>query len=115
MTETQDTDVLYKGLPQHFGQIVTYLSSGLELMKSVGSSERLSLLFMIKGMVWHFMSDAHKVTTALILMLPLLCCRGVSLQSINMVKIPILHSPSLFTMVLGRRGRHTFSLNDLKT
>ncbi len=39
MTETQDTDVLYKALPQHFGQIVTYLSSGLELMKSVGSSQ----------------------------------------------------------------------------
>jgi hypothetical protein len=77
VTETQDTDVLYKGLPQHFGHIVTYLSSGLELMKSVGSNERLSLLFMIKGMVWHFMSDAHKVTTALMLMLPLLCCHGV--------------------------------------
>lgn len=77
MTENQDTDVLYKGLPQHFGQIVTYLSSGLELMKSVGSNERLSLLFMIKGMVWCFMSDAHKVTTALMLMLPLLCCCGV--------------------------------------
>ncbi len=77
MTETQDTDVLYKGLPQHFGQIVTYLSSGLELMKSVGSNERSSLLFMIKGMVWHFMSDAHKVMTALMLMLPLLCCRGL--------------------------------------
>jgi hypothetical protein len=77
VTETQGTDVLYKGLPQHFEQIVTYLSSGLELMKSVGSNERLSLLFMIKGMAWHFMSDAHKVTTALMFILPLLCCRGV--------------------------------------
>ncbi len=38
-------------------------------MKSVGSHGSSSLLFMVKGMVWHFVSDSHKVMTAVIVML----------------------------------------------
>jgi hypothetical protein len=37
----------------------------------------LSLLFMMKVMVWHFVSDSHKVMTALIVVLPSNCCCGV--------------------------------------
>ncbi len=37
---------------------------------SVGSHGSSSLLFMMKVMVWHFVSNSHKVTTALIVMLP---------------------------------------------
>jgi hypothetical protein len=36
----------------------------------------LSLLFMMKVMVWHFMSNSHKVMTALIVMLPSIFCSG---------------------------------------
>ncbi len=36
----------------------------------------LSLLFMMKVMVWHFMSNSHKVMTALIVMLPSIFCCG---------------------------------------
>ncbi len=43
-------------------------------MKSVGSHGSSSLLFMVKGMVWHFVSDSHKVMTAVIVMLPSGCC-----------------------------------------
>jgi hypothetical protein len=37
-----------------------------ELMKSLGSQGRVSWLFMLKVMVWHFVSDTHKVMTAFI-------------------------------------------------
>jgi hypothetical protein len=40
-----------------------------ELIKSVGNSCSLSLLFMVKVTVWHFVSNSHKVRTALIAML----------------------------------------------
>jgi hypothetical protein len=49
-----------------------------ELMKSVGSHGSLSLLFVMKVMVWNFVSNFHKVTTVLILMLPSLFCHGDS-------------------------------------
>jgi hypothetical protein len=48
-----------------------------ELMKSVGTNGSLSLLFMMKVMVWHFVSNSHKVVTALV-MLPPKCCRDFS-------------------------------------
>jgi hypothetical protein len=45
-------------------------------MKSVGSHCSLSLLFVMKVMVQHFMSDSHKVLAALIIMLSCNCCCG---------------------------------------
>jgi hypothetical protein len=53
--------------------LYTYLhpTIGWELMNSVGSGHGiLSLLFMMKvAMVWHFVSDSHKVMTELVVML----------------------------------------------
>jgi uncharacterized membrane protein YkvI len=41
-------------------------------MKSVGSHGSSSLLFMMKVMVCHFVSDSHEVMTALIVVLPII-------------------------------------------
>ncbi len=41
---------------------------------SVGSHGTASLLFMRKVMVWHFVSDCHKVMIALAVILPSNCC-----------------------------------------
>jgi hypothetical protein len=49
-----------------------------EMMKSGGSRGSLSLLFVMKVVVWHFVRDSHNVKTALVLMLPSNCC--LSLQ-----------------------------------
>jgi hypothetical protein len=51
-----------------------------ELMNSVGSHGSLSLPFMMKVMVCHFVSDSHEVMTALIVMLPLIVVVEISLQ-----------------------------------
>jgi Na+-translocating ferredoxin:NAD+ oxidoreductase RnfD subunit len=51
-----------------------------ELMNSVGSHDSLSLLFVMKVMVCHFVSDSHEVMTALIVMLPLIVVVEISLQ-----------------------------------
>ncbi len=51
-----------------------------ELMNSVGSHGSSSLLFMMKVMVCHFVSDSHEVMTALIVMLPLIVVVEISLQ-----------------------------------
>jgi len=52
-----------------------------ELMNSVGSHGSLSLLFMMKVMVCHFVSDSHEVMTALIVVLPNCCCGDFSATS----------------------------------
>ncbi len=49
-----------------------------ELMNSVGSNGSLSLPFMMKVMVCHFVS--HEVMTALIVVLPLIVVVEISLQ-----------------------------------
>jgi hypothetical protein len=49
-------------------------------MNSVGSHGNLSLPFMMKAMVCHFVSDSHEVMTALIVMLPLIVVVEISLQ-----------------------------------
>jgi hypothetical protein len=41
-----------------------------ELMNSVGSHGSLSLPFVMKVMVCHFVSNSHEVMTALIVVLP---------------------------------------------
>jgi hypothetical protein len=51
-----------------------------ELMNSVGSHSSLSLLFVMKVMVCHFVSDSHEVMTALIVMLPIFVVVEISLQ-----------------------------------
>jgi hypothetical protein len=51
-----------------------------ELMNSVGSHGSLSLPFMMKVMVCHFVSDSHEVMTALIVVLPIIVVVEISLQ-----------------------------------
>jgi hypothetical protein len=46
-----------------------------ELMNSVGSHGSLSLPFVMKVMVCHFVSDSHEVMTALIVVLPIIVVR----------------------------------------
>jgi len=50
-------------------------------MNSVGSHGSLSLPFVMKVMVCHFVSDSHEVMTALIVMLPLIVCGDFSATS----------------------------------
>jgi hypothetical protein len=50
-----------------------------ELMNSVGSHGSSSLLFVMKVMVCHFVSDSHEVMTALIVVFPLIVVK-ISLQ-----------------------------------
>jgi uncharacterized membrane protein YkvI len=49
-------------------------------MNSVGSHGSLSLPFVMKVMVCHFVSDSHEVMTALIVVLPLIIVVEISLQ-----------------------------------
>jgi hypothetical protein len=51
-----------------------------ELMNSVGSHGSLSLPFVMKVMVCHFVSDSHEVMTALIVVLPSIVVVEISLQ-----------------------------------
>ncbi len=51
-----------------------------ELMNSVGSHGSLSLPFVMKVMVCHFVSDSHEVMTALIVLLPITFVVEISLQ-----------------------------------
>ncbi len=47
-----------------------------ELMKSVDTNGSLPLLFVMKVMIWHFVSDHYKVMTTLIVMLASNSCFG---------------------------------------
>ncbi len=73
---------MYTGLPKFLGRLLyAYLHLLLgELMNSVGSHGSLSLTFMIKVIVCHFVSDSHEVMTALIVVLPLIVVVEISLQ-----------------------------------
>jgi hypothetical protein len=51
-----------------------------ELMNSVVSHGSLSLPFVMKVMVCHFVSNSHEVMTALIVMLPRIVVVEISLQ-----------------------------------
>jgi hypothetical protein len=51
-----------------------------ELMNSVGCHGSLSLPFVMKVMVCHFVGDSHEVMTALIVVLPLIVVVEISLQ-----------------------------------
>jgi len=54
-----------------------------ELMNSVGSHGSLSLPFMMKVMVCHFVSDSHEVMTALIVVLPIIVVVEISLPQLH--------------------------------
>jgi uncharacterized membrane protein YkvI len=58
-----------------------------ELMNSVGSHGSLSLLFVMKVMVCHFVSDSHEVMTALTVVLPLIVVE-ISLQLHQSLLLP---------------------------
>jgi hypothetical protein len=62
-----------------------------ELINSVGSHGSLSLPFVMKVMVCHFVSNSHEVMTALIVMLPIIVVVEISLQ---------LHQAFFFMLVL---------------
>ncbi len=49
-------------------------------MNSVGSRGSLSLPFVMKVMVCHFVSDSHEVMTVLIVVLPVIVVVEISLQ-----------------------------------
>jgi hypothetical protein len=51
-----------------------------KLMNSVGSHGSLSLPFVMKVMVCHFVSDSHEFMTALIVVLPLIVVVEISMQ-----------------------------------
>jgi len=51
-----------------------------ELRNSAGSHGSLSLPFMMKVRVCHFVSDSHEVMTALIVVLPIIVVAEISLQ-----------------------------------
>ncbi len=51
-----------------------------ELMNSVGSHGSLSLLFVMKVTVCHFVNDSHEVMTALIVVLTIIVIVEISLQ-----------------------------------
>jgi hypothetical protein len=61
-----------------------------ELMNSVGSHGSLSLPFVMKVMVCHFVSDSHEVMTALIVVLPLIVVVEISLQLHRSFIFPVL-------------------------
>jgi len=51
-----------------------------DLMNLVGSHGSLSLLFVMKVMICHFLSDSHEVMSALIVLLPLIVVVEICLQ-----------------------------------
>jgi hypothetical protein len=64
-----------------------------ELMNSVGSHGSLSLPFLMKVMVCHFVSDSHEVMTALIVVLPLIVVVEISLQLHQSFMFGIMSTP----------------------
>jgi hypothetical protein len=72
---------LYNGLPNFLGRLLyAYLHPPLGADELSGSHVSLSLPFVMKVMVCHFVSDFHEVMTALIVMLPLIVVVEISLQ-----------------------------------
>jgi hypothetical protein len=101
MRQKLNMQLLYNGLHGILGGLFyTYLHPWWKLMKSVGSHGSLSLLFVMEVTVWHFVTNSHKVMTALIVVLPLecccvcllfaSCCEYVDLLSLIMICIEVL-------------------------
>jgi hypothetical protein len=73
---------VYNGFPKFLGRLLyAYLHPLLgALMNSVGRHGSLSLPFVMKVTVCHFVSDSHEVMTALIVVLPIIVVVEISLQ-----------------------------------
>ncbi len=73
---------MYNGLPKFLGRLLcAYLHPLLGADENSASSHgSSSLLFVMKVMVCHFLSDSHEVMTALIVVLPLIVVVEISLQ-----------------------------------
>jgi hypothetical protein len=81
-------ETLYDSLPKILGRLVyTYQHRPSGLMKPVGSHGSLSLLFVMKVMVRHFVSNSDEVMTTLIVVFPSKCCCGFSLRSHRYIQI----------------------------
>jgi hypothetical protein len=80
----------------HFSFSMLIYTHCWELMNSVGSHGSLSLPFVMKVMVCHFVSDSHEVMTALIVVLPIIVVVAISLQ---LIKLSLFH-------VVAERGLH---------
>jgi hypothetical protein len=65
-----------------------------ELMNSVGSHGSLSLPFVMKVMVCHFVSNSHEVMTALTVVLPLIVVVEIPLQLHRSLRNPSSGAPS---------------------
>jgi hypothetical protein len=75
-----------------------------ELMNSVGSHGSLSLPFVMKVMVCHFVSDSHEVMTALIVVFPLIVVVEISLQLHQASSLVGFVSSHLLATWTGSRG-----------
>jgi hypothetical protein len=73
---------VYIGLPKFLGRLLyAYLHPLLGADELSGYSHgSLSLPFVMKVMVCHFVSDSHEVMTALIVVLPIIVVVDISLQ-----------------------------------
>jgi hypothetical protein len=68
MWQRLSTQILYNGFPKVWANSYKLIDVHCwELIRSVGSHGSLSMVFVMKVMVWHFVSDSHKVVTALFL------------------------------------------------
>ncbi len=54
--KTQNAGIVYSGLPEFFGRFFIF-THYQELMKSVGSDGHMSLLLMMKVMIWDFVKE----------------------------------------------------------
>jgi hypothetical protein len=66
MWQRLSTQILYNGFPKVWANSYKLIDVHCwELIRSVGSHGSLSMVFVMKVMVWHCVSDSHKVVTAL--------------------------------------------------
>ncbi len=79
-TEAQDADFCIMVCPKFRVDyyVLIYYTHCQELMKSWVCNGCSSLLFLMKVIVWQFVSNSHKVMTALIVKLSSNCCGDFS-------------------------------------
>jgi hypothetical protein len=86
-------------------------------MNSVGSHGSLSLPFVMKVMVCHFVSDSHEVMTVLIVVLPLIVVVKISQQlhqDFGNVVLKISESEVLFSHCCAATGISSYSATRLQ-
>jgi hypothetical protein len=85
------TQIVYNGLPKLLGRLLyAYLHPLLGADDSVGSHGSLSLPFVMKVMVCHFVSNSHEAMTALIVVLPIIVVVEISLQHHQTILLSVL-------------------------